>query len=371
MGIKIKHAPSAAALGGSAYTIGRAEKKRWAVDIALKQQALGLQAASIGAQAQSRAAALRQREEESKRLHGLREEELGFRREQWEDEPARQLERGLQQQKILQGQESYEYTEAQKRRRAQVIEGVNWLREQVAAGTWTAEQAEQAEQQLWALYHGIIPGLVDVGPGVQQRFDSSIATALDGSQWREESPGKFSQLGMTEAEHGKSFDANYKSVASAKLGILPTEKEVKAVEKWKRASWAAYKDIGRQTKEETARLQQKAVQDLQAIEMKTQAERRGIIAALPNAFDRIIKGQPKSRGLKKGVLAEKIYSEEDYKNTLAIATEQYSDIPPDIIKDEFDKWRAERQAVPETPEELRKGGTRQEYNRGVELGYWR
>jgi hypothetical protein len=361
MGIKVKHSPSAAAIGGTAYTIGRGQKKRYAAEIGLKQQGLDLQRMSIGAQAQARMAAIKQREAESERLHGLREDELGFRRQQWEDEPARQLQKGMEAQKLLQGQESYEYTESQKRRRAQVIEGINWLREQVASGKWTAEQAEQAEQQLWGLFHKIIPGLVDVGPGVQQRFDNSIATALDGSQWREESPGKFERMGMTEKDWDKSYDDSYKTLTSANMGIPPEPKEVEKYMKSKRAMYAQYQAMATQTKQEKIRMQQMEEQDAaeEEQELQTQAAVEEAKEDLQLMFDAVVKGKlveptvKPSKGLKrrpvdfKGAPAgmtypykHKFYGEEKYKESLnkAIERGKTEGVTPEEIKVEFDKW---------------------------------
>jgi len=97
---------------------------------------------------------------ENKRLDLIDErqqEELNFRKLQWKDEPARQLQAGLQQQQLLEKNIQWQYTESQKREKEKVTEAVAWLRNEVGAGRWTAEQAEQAEQQLWQKYHSIIP----------------------------------------------------------------------------------------------------------------------------------------------------------------------------------------------------------------------
>jgi len=157
MGIKVKHGVKAAAIGGSAYTVGRGQRierdYRFNTEVGLKQQGLDIQAASVGNQAKARADATAQRDRESERNYDLRQDELGFRKQQWEDEPARQLEQGLQQQKILQSKVSLQYDEGQKREMAKVTTGIGWLRNQVSSGKWTAEQAEQAEAQLWKKYH--------------------------------------------------------------------------------------------------------------------------------------------------------------------------------------------------------------------------
>ena len=331
--IRVKHAPSAAAIGESAYTIGRGEKQRWATDVALKQQALGLQAASIRATAGARAGQL-----------ALQEEQLDFKKQQWEDEPARQLQKGLQQQKFLQEQERYEYTESQKRRRAQVVEGINWLRGEVSAGKWTAEQAEQAEQQLWGMYHGIIPGPVDVGPGIEQRFESGWVTdKTTGQRWRELPDGKFEKEGMTEAEWGKDYDNSFKVLASATLKA-PTPQEVLKHMQAKRTGYAMHQGLAKQTQEEKDRLQQKAVQDLQAIEEQSaiteQAEMDRDVASLPRLFEELVDEPKIGRKIarKGGGIWDKVYGEETYNELFLEVSEAKPDIPPEVIKTELDEW---------------------------------
>jgi hypothetical protein len=194
MGIKVKHAPSAAAIGESAYTIGRGEKQRWATDIALKEQALDLQAASIRASSKARAGQL-----------ALQEEELAFRKEQWAEEPARQLEMSLQQQKILQSKVRWQYDESQKREMAKVTSGVSWLRDQVSAGKWTAEQAEQAELQLWRKYHSILPlPIYDDTLTPQERFNQGrVKDETTGAYYMEVGPGKFEPMGIDFKDYAK------------------------------------------------------------------------------------------------------------------------------------------------------------------------
>jgi len=195
MGITIKHSPSAAAIGGSAYTIGRGEKQRWIQETAQKQQAAGGRSATgISNQARARAGQL-----------ALQEKELGLRRQQWEDEPARQLQQGLDQQKLLQSKVSWQYDEGQKREMAKVTTGVAWLRDQVSAGKWTAEQAEQAEQQLWRKYHSIIPlPVYDDNATPQERYNSNIVKdPITGAQYRMNEKGSFESVGIDFKDYAK------------------------------------------------------------------------------------------------------------------------------------------------------------------------
>ena len=95
MAIRVKHAPSAAAIGETAYTIGRGQRQerdiRFAVETGLRQTSLSLQARSIGAQAEARAGQLALGYEQLESREGREQAELEFRKHQQQDEPARQL----------------------------------------------------------------------------------------------------------------------------------------------------------------------------------------------------------------------------------------------------------------------------------------
>ncbi|GAG58665.1 unnamed protein product, partial [marine sediment metagenome] len=100
--IRVKHAPSAAAIGESAYTIGRGQRRerdiRFASEVGLRKQSLGLQERGQNIQAERSAEQL-----------ALQRQELGFRKEQWQEEPSRQLEKGLQEQERLQKKITWQY----------------------------------------------------------------------------------------------------------------------------------------------------------------------------------------------------------------------------------------------------------------------
>ena len=105
MAIRVKHAPSGAAIGESAYTVGRGQRRerdiRLAFDVSLRQQALDLQerGQELGAERSAEQLALRGEELEFRKEEALAGREVAERR--WNEEPSRQLQKGLQQQKLL------------------------------------------------------------------------------------------------------------------------------------------------------------------------------------------------------------------------------------------------------------------------------
>ena len=272
MPITIKHAPSAAAIGGSSYTIGRGERRerdyRFATEVGLKQQGLNLQAASIGAQAQARAGQL-----------ALQEEELALRRQQWEDEPARQLQQGLDQQKLLQSKVSWQYDEGQKREMAKVTKGVAWLRDQVSAGKWTAEQAEQAEQQLWRKYHSIIPlPVYDDNATPQERYNSNIVKdPITGAQYRMNEKGSFESVGIDFKDYAK-LRSDVAKAFTSQITDPESEDYGKSTIDWAAVDkfvdntmvrFTKIQGLASQAEEEKKRLQEKVAQDLRGMRQKT------------------------------------------------------------------------------------------------------
>ena len=154
MPITISHQPSFGVVGKSAYSIGRGTKtERDEIRVeqnAFKEKQLALQAAQIASGYQSRTAQTRSYEKRA-------ENELDFRKQQYEDEPARALEMGMVQKELLQAKVKWEYSEQQRRDLEKINNGVAWVRQQVAEGKWLPEQAEEAEQQLWQRYNAILP----------------------------------------------------------------------------------------------------------------------------------------------------------------------------------------------------------------------
>ena len=174
MGIRVAHEPSAKAVGMSAYAGGRGQRserdaqrmaqyniQKRAQDIQQEGQRLRFQSSSamLGASRMQ--------------FETLRED----RQQKYEDAPARSLEMGLVQQELLKKNVNYQYTESQKREMDKVQDGISWIRQQVAEGAWTPEQAEVAEQKLQMKRHGIIPAeIYDDSPPTQAVFESSMVT---------------------------------------------------------------------------------------------------------------------------------------------------------------------------------------------------
>lgn len=352
MGIRVKHAPSAAALGETAYTIGRGQRRerdiRFAADVALRQRSLDLQKASLQLQSlRSRGqlglqgAALAFRKEEAVKGREAAEREFSFRKEQWEDEPSRQLEKGLQQQELLQSKITWQYDEGQKRELAKITTGVAWLRTQVAAGKWTAEQAEQAEQQLWRKYYSIIPlPVYDDKATPQEIYNSNVVTdSITGAQYRMNERGGFEPVGIGFKDYAK-----LRADVAKSFTMMDAEGNVKidwdATDKFVDETMVRYTKIqgfAARAEEEQKRRAQRGPQPSLEQEAKTKA----VVEALPTLFSTLIKGQPKIGRKKKGETSkDKVYGEEAYNKTLieAVGRLEQEGISPDVVKAELDKW---------------------------------
>lgn len=340
MAIRIKHSPSAEAIGGTAYTVGKGERRerdiRFAAELDLKKTSLYLQARGQDIQA-----------ERSRQIIGLQREELGFRKEQWEDEPARQLQQGLEQQKILQSKIRWQYDEGQKREMAKITTGIGWLREQVSAGKWTAEQAEKAEQQLWRKYHSIIPlPVYDDTATAQERYDSNVVTdKITGAQYRMNERGGFEPVGISFKDY-----ANLRSDVAKVFTTQINDPDSKDFGK-EYTNWAAVDKFVDDTMVRFTKIQGFAAraQELQRSRdqdgirptLEQESQRKAALEALPVMFDAIVKGQPRIGRKKKGKTSgDKVYGEEAYNNMLDEAVERgkREGIPPEEVKIELDKW---------------------------------
>lgn len=334
--IKVKHAPSAAAIGESAYTIGRGERRErdihFAAEVGLRQASLSLQARGQGIQA-----------ERSRQQLALQKEELGFRKEQWEDEPARQLERGLQQQKLLQSKISWQYDEGQKREMAKVTMGVAWLRDQVASGKWTAEQAEQAEQQLWRKYYSIIPlPVYDDSATPQERWDSGIVKASTGAQYRMNEKGGFDPMGPSVLDRAKIYTSILTALTTTDpmTGKITTDTDA-VLQEYNKFMTLLTKEDELATRLEE--IQKRRAQRGPQLSLEQEAQREAAVEALPVMFENISKGQPKIGRKKKGppsLFADDVYGEEAYNKMRIEAVERgkREGLPPDVVLAEFDEW---------------------------------
>lgn len=349
MPIKIKHDPSAAAIGESAYTIGRGEKMRWATDIGLRQQALDLQGRSIRAQAKSRAAAIEQREEESERLHGLREEELEFRKEQQQEEMGLKLQMRLDAQKRLREEKTiYEYTPGQLKALEKINNGRTTAEKEFAEGKWKPEEMENITRQFDRLERLIIPqGRLNTERTQQEIFNSGIVKhPMTGAEyWVNPKTGNPEALGSSYKESSDFY------IDVAKLFTIEDEISGKKTVDWEGVDEFVRKAEGRIAQRQglSARaeeIQARQAQEEQALQeqeqqQEQQAERQAAVEALPVMFERIISGQPKIGRKKKGKpSSDMVYGEEAYNKTLieAVGRGEQDGIPPDVVKAELDKW---------------------------------
>lgn len=359
MAIRVRHDPSAATIGESAYTVGRGQRRerdiRLAIDTSLRQQALNLQARGqeLGAERSAEQLAL-QREEFGLRAKrsdeqlALQQEELGFRKQRWQEEPSRQLQRGLQEQERLRKNIAWQYDEGQKRELAKITTGVAWLRAQVASGKWTAEQAEQAEQQLWQKYYSIVPlPVYDDTPKPQEMYDSRIvidpitgARSLANSKGDfEDVPGSISFKDLS-TFYAKTLASMFKQDTAGKdtTDYAAVDEVVNDfVIRYSRIQGLAAKTGEEQERQQSRQQQIATEQEQQEEQVKMQAA----VEALPTLFKTLIKGQPKIGRKKKGKTSgDMVYGEEAYNKMLVevVGRGEQEGIPPDVMKAELDKW---------------------------------
>jgi len=384
MPITVKHSPSAAAIGGSAYTIGRGEKQRWAAEMAQRQQALNLQAAGMVLQNERSAEQLGLRRDEFE--YGQERDaadraaaELGraTAEQRWNEEPSRQLQKGLEQQELLQKNLTWQYDEGQKKELDKITTGVAWIRSQVASGKWTAEQGEQAERQLWQKYHSIIPlPFYDDQPKPQELYNRSLVTdQTTGAQYRQKGNGDWEQVGISfkdyaalRAKVAEAFTKQITDPDNEDYGKGTTDWP--AVDKFVDDTMERYAKIqglasraeeiqGRQQKQQA---EQQQLQEQQQ-EQQEQEEMQAAVEALPVMFETIVKGQPKIGRIKKGkTSSDNVYGEEAYNKTLMEAAERgkQDGIPPETVKAKLDEWWDE-QHDKERGEWFQKFGNRMEF----------
>jgi hypothetical protein len=354
MAIRVKHAPSAAALGETAYTVGRGQRRerdiKLAAEYALRREALALQGRGqeLGA-------------ERAEGMLGLRRDELEFRKDEaregretaerrWNEEPSRQLQRGLEEQERLRKNITWQYDEGQKRELDKITTGVAWLRTQVADGKWTAEQAEQAEQQLWQKYYSIIPlPVYDDTLKPQDMYNSMIVTdPITGARSMMNDKGTF--VDVPGSLTFKDYSTLYTNTLSA---MFKQDAEGKDVTDYAAVDEAVQNAVTRfvkiqglatKTSEEQVRKQQRQQQMATEQEQQEQEQvQQAAVEALPTLFKKLIEGQPRIGRIKKGkASADKVYGEEAYNKLLIESIERLKQegVAPDavVVKAELDKW---------------------------------
>jgi hypothetical protein len=363
MGIKVKHSPSAATIGGTAYTIGRGQKKRWATEIGLKQQGLNLQAMSIGAQAQARMAAIKQRDDElefRKQQQEAGEErwqdEFDFRKQQQKERIGLELQKSLEEKKRLDEADAvWGYAPEQIKQLERLDRLRSKLRSLVAKGEWLPEQAEAGEMQIDRLQAGILPQRMrksQMSP--QEMLRANTVTLTTGEQvWVDPQTGKPTPLRTSHEKLSKQYDESYKILTDAN-GIPPSIEELKKYLKEKEAFIAELQ--GKPAQAEEIDFRKKAIQEKRDKEQAAVEEAKEDLQLM---FDAVVKGKlveptvKPSKGLKrrpvdfKGAPAgmtypykHKFYGEEKYKESLnkAIERGKTEGVTPEEIKVEFDKW---------------------------------
>ena len=355
MPIKIKHAPSAAALGGTAYTIGRGQRierdYRFATEVGLKQQGLNIQAASVALQAKARAGQLALGYEQL----GSREEQQASRDEQWQDEfdfrkQQQQQEMGLKLQSRLDAKEIYDrehtvtdYTPKQLKRLEHYDNLQATAEQEFAEGKWTAVQLEEITRKNNHLKDLVIPQTRLMTEMTPKQLLASKFQIRNGIEYMEQANGDWEPTGSSFAEKAKLYTDIFK-VMDARQDTDGNAIPVDEHELDKRFLGALTRF--RQIDELASRVedeQKRRDQQGPSPSAEEQANKQAAIEKLPVMFDTIIKGQPKIGRKKKGkpsLFADDVYGEEAYNKMLieAVGRGEQEGIPPDVVKAELDKW---------------------------------
>lgn len=343
MPIRVKHAPSAEAIGESAYTIGRGQRMerdiRFFTEAALKKRSQDIQGMGVLLRGKAQAAQAEQQKQE-----------LEFRREQWQEEPGRQLQKSLQAQERLRKNITWQYSEAQKRQMEHINNGINWIRGEVTAGRWTAKDGEQAEQQLEKKRYGILPlPFYDDTATPQERYESGTVTdRTTGAKYRENERGGFDPIGASYKDSA-DFYINIAKLFTTEDDDIPPKKTVdwEGVDEFvRKAEGRIAQRQGLSTRAEEIQQQQEAAeqeQQQEAAEEEQKVKMKAAVEALPTLFKKISEGQPKIGRKKKGKpswTTDDVYGEEAYNNMLveAIVRGKRDGIPPDVVKAELDEW---------------------------------
>lgn len=168
MPITVQHDPSAAAMGGAAYTGGQLQRRERDLDRAREDAARRAQLIVQQVEAEKNRQLRREEQQGQLSYYNQRENRIAeeratdrqFRQQVYEEAPALALEESLKQQELLKDRFKWGYNEQQKREMSKIQNAIGWTRQQVSSGEWTPEQAEVAERQLWQKYHAIVPSLM-------------------------------------------------------------------------------------------------------------------------------------------------------------------------------------------------------------------
>jgi len=237
MGIKVAHEPAFEAVGKSAYSIGVGAKKERdqirAEQNYFRERQLAVAEAQTVLHDRRQKEALAQRGEQFQQeidyREGQRQADRDMAQRMYEDEPGRALQEAMNQQKLLQDRIKWEYTEGQKREQQKLQDSIGWVRQQVAEGKWTAEQAEEAERQLQGRYHAIVPlPRLDDTPTPQDMLNQNMVITETGQRlFFDPKNGKFYEVDDPQAQRDSDFVIARAKMVSDLLKITTEDAGIK------------------------------------------------------------------------------------------------------------------------------------------------
>lgn len=254
MAIRVAHEPDIALLGAAAYTAGRGqrierdlarlmemrerERQRqydWLSEgrrldyYRERDEAAAEQAAAQRAQ---QAAMLAQRLEADAHLQDVRiraqqnmqERALQAAHDQWQRDLLTQQYRAY----LDRSNVSWEYDERQRRELEKIDSGLAWVDQQLADGSWTEEEAEQARQQLMAKRYGITPVMrLSDSPPPNDILRERLATDEEGNKYLYD-PNKGTFERLDPPIPFKDFATIYQNVVQAMTTTNPDTMAVTA-----------------------------------------------------------------------------------------------------------------------------------------------
>lgn len=297
MGIRVAHEPDVGLFAGAAYTAGQGERieRDLARLMEMRERQTQRQydwlsegrrldyyrerdeqaAEQAAAERAHEAATLAQRMEADAHLQDVR-----LRAQQSMQERAAQAAHDQWQRDLITRQYSayldrsnvtWEYDERQRRELEKIDSGLAWLDQQVAEGTWTPEEAEQARQQLMAKRYGITPGLrISDTPPPNEILRQQLATDEEGNKYLyDPSKGTFERLDPPIPF--KDFATIYQNVATSMQSQDPesgvvTAPDPKEVESRVQGMLQAYQTfMGQPTAQEQPGARQAAGEEAQGL----------------------------------------------------------------------------------------------------------
>jgi hypothetical protein len=208
MGIRVRHDPQFAGAAELAVQSGmgvRADKDR---EFSQRDRQLDIQDAQIAAQLAANHARLSAdaQAQESAQRH---QAEMANRSQ------SQYMERMAFQDELTKGRIQFEYTEQQKREMEKSAQGIAWVQSQVASGSWTPDQGQQAIAQLEAKMLGIqpVPAYDDTPTGQDIFGKGLVVDNVTGRRFYMQPTGKMEPLDDDFQIGFKDFSALYQSIS--------------------------------------------------------------------------------------------------------------------------------------------------------------